>query len=255
MVILAAGKGQRLRPLTDERPKGLMEVAGKPLIEWQIEAAARQGLGEVAVVTGYKADMFTQRGCRWYHNPCYAETNMVETLWCAKDEFHGEIIVSYGDILYEDSVLMALIASESPISVVVDVEWRCYWEARFTDPMSDAESLRLNGDGCILEIGQKAGAIEEVQGQYIGLMKFAGSGLLTLQEVYAGLAGRQTVGRAGRPFRKMYMTDLLQAIIDAENRVQAVPVHRKWLEIDSTSDYELANKHVQPGPNGLRILI
>jgi choline kinase len=254
MVILAAGEGQRLRPLTNDRPKCLVEVAGKPIIRWQIEAASRQGLGEVAVVTGYKADMFTQRGCRWYHNPRYAETNMVETLWCAKDEFHGEIIVSYGDILYEDSVLMALIASEAPISVVVDVEWLRYWQARFANPMSDAESLRLNGEGCILEIGQKATSLDDVCGQYIGLMKFGSAGIATLQQVYDGLAGGQSVVRSRRPFQKIYMTDLLQAIIDAGHRVQAVPVHRKWLEIDSLVDYELANKCAWPGESGLSIL-
>ena len=255
MVILAAGEGKRLRPLTEDRPKCLLEVSGKSLIDWQIEAATRLGLGEVAVVTGYKADRFQQQGCRWYHNPDYADTNMVETLWCAKEELQGETIISYGDIIYEDSVLEAVVASEAPISVVVDLEWRSYWDRRFADPLSDAESLRLNEKGCIEEIGQKPEAIAEIQGQYIGLMKFGGVGISTLQEVYQGLESGEITGRSARPLRKMYMTDLLQAIVDAGYQVHAVPVHRGWLEIDSPSDYQLAIKHVQSGLNGLRILI
>ena len=260
MVILAAGEGQRLRPLTNDRPKALVEVAGKSLIDWQIAAGRRQGLGQVAVVTGYKADRFQQLSngqycCRWYHNARYAKTNMVETMWCARDELRDQVIVAYGDILYEDSVLQAVAVSPAPISVVVDMDWRSYWDLRFADPLSDAESLRLGDDGRILELGQKAAALEEIQGQYIGLMKFRGSGIAALKQVYQALASEDRVSRSGKPVQNMYMTDLLQAIIDDGYLVQAVPVHRKWLEIDSPDDYALAVDHVHAGPNGLRISI
>ena len=255
MVILAAGEGKRLRPLTDEMPKGLLEIAGKPLIVWQIEAASRLGMPEVAVVTGYLADRFPRHGCRWYHNPDYATTNMVESLWCAGPEFQGEMIVSYADVIYEDSVLKSLIESDATISVVIDLDWRLYWEARSSDPLSDAESLRLDGDQRILEIGQVAGSLDEIQGQYIGLMKFCGAGIETLKDVYGRLKGNGVVGRAGRPFRSMHMTDLLQAIVESGHEVRAVPIRRRWLEIDSTDDYELAQRHVRPLPAGPRILI
>ena len=134
MIILAAGEGTRLRPLTDERPKCLVEVAGKPLIDSQIQAASRLGLQNIAVVTGYQAERFGKRNCRWYHNSDYANTNMVETLWCASPEFQGDMIVAYGDIIYADSVLEVLIESDATISVVIDLGWRPYWEARFSNP-------------------------------------------------------------------------------------------------------------------------
>ena len=255
MIVLAAGEGKRLRPLTGDRPKCLVEVAGKPLIKWQIEAAWRLGVRDIAVVTGYRAEKFRQRECRRYHNADYANTNMVETLWCAKPEFRKEMIVSYGDILYEDSVLRALIQSDAPISVVIDTEWRPYWELRFPDPLSDAESLRLDGNGNIMEIGQKVTAIESIQGQYIGLMKFRGQGIEMLQEVYMRFKTNGEVWKGERSFQKMYMTDLLQAIIDAGYKVHAVPVRRRWLEIDCMADYELANQHARSGSDGLRILI
>jgi choline kinase len=241
--------------MTNDRPKCLVEVAGKPLIDWQMEAASRLGLQDVAVVTGYRAETFEQRGCRWYHNPYYADTNMVETLWFARAEFQEEMIVSYGDILYEDSVLQALARSGALISVVIDLDWRPYWEMRFPDPLSDAESLRLDGDGRIVEIGQEVAAIEDIQGQYIGLMKFHGGGIEAVQEIYMKLRTNGVVGKGGRPFWKMHMTDLLQAIIEAGYEVHAVSIRRKWLEIDSIVDYELAKQYVRSGPSGLHILI
>ena len=250
MVILAAGEGKRLRPLTEDKPKCMIEVAGKTLLQWQMEAAGRLGLEKVAVVTGYRSDLFDKRSGRWYDNPDYLETNMVETLWCARPEFQGEMIVSYGDILYEDCVLQSLVAAEGPISVVVDIGWRPYWEARFPDPLSDAESLRLDEDGRIVEIGQKVSAIEEVQGQYVGLMKFGLSGIEALQETYLKLKDNGVVGRSRRPFRKMHMTDLLQEIVEAGYRVDAVAIERRWIEIDSLADYQLARQHVRPGTSG-----
>jgi choline kinase len=253
MVILAAGQGQRLRPLTDARPKCLLEVGGKPLLEWQLESAWRLGMRDVAVVTGYREDQIGPRAIRRYHNPDYASTNMVETLWCAQAEFQGPLVVSYGDILYEDSVLQAVASAEAPIAVVVDLAWRPYWDRRFPDPLEDAESLRLDASGRIVEIGQRAATLQEIQGQYIGLMKFQGSGIEALRSTYVALKTRGVAGRGQRPFRTMYMTDLLQEMIDTGHELTAVPIHRKWLEIDSLRDYELANRSVQPGPSGMRI--
>ena len=255
MIILAAGEGQRLRPLTADRPKCLVEVGGKPLIDWQIETAERLGIRDITVVTGYRAERVGDRGQRRRHNPDYATTNMVETLWRARREFHGEVIISYGDILYEDSVLQALIDSAAPISVIVDLAWRSYWEARFSDPLRDAETLRLDHEGRILEIGQKPLTMDEIQGQYIGLLKFRGQGLEQLQQVYQRLKVGGVVAHGARPFEKMYMTDLLQAIIEAGHEVRAVPIRRKWLEIDSLDDYALANHGVRPRPDGLQIVV
>ena len=262
MVILAAGEGSRLRPFTTDRPKALVEVAGKPLLDWQVESAARLGVKTVAVVTGHMAERFDRDRYKsptfvWYDNPRYAETNMVETLWCAEAEFYSqtrggagenrEVIVSYGDILYQDSVLENLMDSQAAISVVVDLGWRSYWEARFDDPLSDAESLRLEVAGRITEIGQKANDIEEIQGQYIGLMKFKGPGIDLLRKTYL-----QTREQGGA-FRKMYMTDLLQAMVDSGHEVTSVPIHRGWLEIDTLSDYELANRLALPKAEGVGI--
>jgi len=254
LVILAAGEGSRLRPLTDHRPKAMIEISGKPLVEWQIECAERLGMKDVVVVTGYRADAFKDGRCRYYHNSQYAETNMVETLWCARPELEEEVVVSYGDILYQDDVLCALVESSAAISVVVDLGWRPYWEARFDDPLSDAESLRL-ADGAILEIGQKPLALDDIEGQYIGLMKFTGEGLEALNRAYESLKSAGVVGKECRPFGKMYMTDLLQTTIEAGYEVRAVPTQRGWIEIDSFDDYLLAQRHTSAGPEGVRISI
>lgn len=233
-IILAAGEGTRLRPLTLQRPKCLVEAAGKSLLDRQLEVLRAAGVDRQVIVGGYLAGSLEGRGSRLMINPDYDRTNMVHTLFCAEEEMEGEVLVTYGDIVYAPSILRKVLGSGADLAVAVDLEWEPYWRARNEDPLDDAESLRMDEGGRILEIGQQAAAVEEIQGQYMGLMKFSPQGLEVLKEVYYHARGEGRLG--GRPTTNAYMTDLLQAAVDAGHRVQAVPVRGPWVEVDTVED-------------------
>src|SRR5687767_12917090 len=103
-IILAAGSGSRLAPLTDDRPKCLVPVKGTPMLAWQVRALRAAGVSDISVVAGYRADQIeheaTQLGLRTYLNPRYDVTNMVYSLFCAADALNDDVIVSYADIVY-----------------------------------------------------------------------------------------------------------------------------------------------------------
>ena len=127
MIILAAGKGTRLRPLTDDIPKCLVKVKGKSLIDWQIEVAKRVGIDDIIVIRGYekeKLEYLKEKNIKLIDNLDYDTTNMVETLFKAREYFDKDIIISYGDIIYEEKVLKKLLESRYSISVVVDHGWK-----------------------------------------------------------------------------------------------------------------------------------
>ena len=248
MIILAAGQGSRLSPYTDKLPKCLVEVSGKTLLDWQLQTARQSNIRDIAVVRGFMASAIDRSDVTYFENLDYADTNMVETLWCASSVFNEGFIVSYGDIIYEQCVLEALLSSSAAISVVVDTCWKDYWEQRFDNVMSDAETLESNSDGTISSIGQKPDHIDQINGQYIGLMMFRGSGVQALRQVYENAKLSELSGhlplRGQRTFRQLYMTDILQGIVDTGFPVQQVPIKRSWLEIDTVTDLELANKVV-----------
>ena len=257
MIILAAGLGTRLRPLTDSVPKCLVKVGGKTLLDWQLLAARAAGVSNIAIVRGHGSELIERPGVIYFDNPAYETTNMVESLWCAEPVFNEGIIVSYGDIIYEPSVLERLLASEDDIGVVVDRGWRSYWDRRFEDVLSDAETLESDHAGLITSIGQKAVHIEQIGSQYIGLMSFRGLGVNALREVHQrahreAARGRKPL-RGQRPVHKLYMTDILQGIIDSGFPVHEVPICRGWLEIDSLGDLDLAESLVEVGAQGLTI--
>ena len=74
--------------------------------------------------------------------------------------------------------------SNHDMSIVIDLNWKEYWDKRFDNPLDDAETLKINSEGNIVEIGQKPKNIEEINGQYIGLMKFNSDGLKVMKNFY-----------------------------------------------------------------------
>lgn len=243
-VILAAGQGSRLRPLTEDRPKGMVAVAGKPIIQWQVEMLRNQGIEEIAVVKGYAADSVVDFGFRQFLNVEYGSTNMVHSLFCASEFLTGDVIVSYADILYSEHVLELVASSTERVSVAVDLDWERYFAERFGDAFEDAESLTIDDTGAITSIGKSQPAPEEVQAQYIGLIKLTTDGVDFVRSIYSeSLAADRPIGW-GRLPRQAHMTDLLQEAVLRGCRVTAVPIKGGWVEIDTLDDFEIANRAV-----------
>lgn len=239
-LILAAGRGSRLHPYTAECPKCLTELGGRTLLSRQIGTLRAAGIEDIVIATGYRSEALALPGTRQVHNPAWETTNMVETLFRAEAFFGTDLIVSYSDIVYERRLVDALLRSPHDISVVVDTNWRAYWEMRFENPLDDAESLRLDSVGRIIDIGARVDDIDRIEAQYIGLMRFHGAGIDTLRECYAGLRRVHRPWMDRRPVEKAYMTDLLMEMILKGHDVHAMPVAGGWLEIDTVSDYETA---------------
>jgi choline kinase len=236
-IILAAGEGTRLRPYTLDRPKCLVEVAGKSLLDYQLAVLRSSNVDPIIVIKGYLSEKLQRPDVKFYVNQLYATTNMVWTLFCAENELQGDVIVSYGDIVYSGAVLRALLNSKHDISVVIDRQWEGYWHARFENPLNDAETLKLDFSGRIAEIGKRPCSLADIEAQYIGLMKFTGKGLASLRNTYHNAIKSGALG--GKPVEKAYMTDLLQAVIDGGSEVWPVPIDGSWVEIDSVSDLNL----------------
>jgi len=145
-IILSAGKGTRLGKYTSELPKGMLNFLGLSIIERQIGIYRECEINNISVVGGYKAEKIKLDRVKLYINKDYDKTNMVESLFCSKDEFDDDLIVSYSDILFKASVLRGLKQSTADVTVTVDSDWQEYWSARYGRVDFDLEGLELDGD-------------------------------------------------------------------------------------------------------------
>lgn len=259
VIILAAGQGTRLKPLTDDRPKCMVEVNGKSIMERQLSVMHDCGIRDedITIVAGYRGDVLQ----RAFHdtkmniiiNKDYENTNMVCSLMCAEGIMEGQkdVLISYGDIIYNKTVLESILESEADASVIVDDSWYAYWSERCENPLDDAETLMFDTEDHLTEIGQKTSDLNKVQSQYIGLMRFRREGLAALLALAHEAEERSSKGialwRTSRNYRKMYMTDLLQGLIDEGNKLKAIHINRGWFEIDDCDDLEVVERRMDSG--------
>jgi len=250
-IILAAGEGRRLRPLTDNKPKCMVELFGKNLLDWKVNLLKKYGISDIIVITGYMSEKINLKQVRFYKNNLFETTNMVETLFCAREEFDDSLLIIYGDIIFEEKILEKILKSEDEISVVIDQNWKEYWKIRFNNPLDDAESLSLDKDGFIQNIGQKVNDIDDISGQYIGLIKFSKNSIQKILMFYDKMKEESKNGKnplnENLSFEKSYMTDFLQAMINSGFKIKGIPVKNGWLELDSINDYETYQKLFNSG--------
>jgi L-glutamine-phosphate cytidylyltransferase len=238
-LILAAGQGTRLRPLTNNKPKCMVPLLGTPLLQRQIDTLKACGVHDIHVAAGYRADQIQACGVPITINKNFASTNMVETLFCALPfvEQEGDLIISYGDIVYHKSNLEAVLSCKEEIGIMVDSHWLQYWKLRLEDPLEDAETLILDENNYVKELGKKPQSYENIQGQYTGLIKVSSKSIPAFVKCYQALDRSQSYD--GREFQQMYMTSFLQSLIDIGWKVKAVQVQNGWLEVDSCEDLKL----------------
>lgn len=234
-IILAAGRGSRMKRLTDDFPKCLLEVQGRSLLEWQISALLQAGVDEIAIVTGYKRELLIKRGLKEFYNLRWFETNMVSSLACAREWLLKEAcIVSYSDIFYDSSAVIGLLNTKANIAITYDPNWLRLWRQRFEDPLVDAETFRIDVDGTLLEIGGKPSTIEEIQGQYMGLLKISPQGWSEIERIRGDLPKHQQ--------DNIHVTGILQKVIDGKNMsITCLPYVGRWGEVDNENDLSSYN--------------
>lgn len=247
-VILAAGEGMRLRPLTSERPKCLIEVKGISILERQIATLRKCGITNIVVVGGYLHEKLPTQGLIKVVNEDYPNSNMVYSLFCADSYLKGNIIIGYGDIFYSSITLQKLLDSTFDIAVASDMEWEGYWRQRFSNPLSDAESFRIDSvNSKVLGLGQKTTSFEDIQGQFIGLIKLSQKGQYELRRIYKTCEKNHVCNKnaweSGRSLKKAFMTDILN-VLAKQNLLYYEPIRRGWFEIDDVHDLEIAEKNL-----------
>ncbi len=228
-IVLSAGKGSRLLPLTAERPKCLIELSGRSLLEWQLDALAGAGVREVVVVTGFRDDLVGEvaarrPGVRTLFNPFYHVADNLGSVWMARAELEEATLLLNGDTLISPTLLATVLAAGTgPIAVTVD-EKDSY----------DADDMKVLRDGDrLLRIG-KALEAGQYNAESIGLLAFRGEG----PRLFADQVDRMMRQPDGT--RRWYLR-AIDALAQAGADVRTVSIRgEQWQEVDFPEDVEKA---------------
>ena len=227
-VILAAGRGARLAPLTDQRPKCLLPIGGRAILDRQLDALTGAAITEVTIVTGPAAEAIEAHvagrpGIRTVRNPRHSATDNLASCHVARDHFVGEAsLLLNGDTLFEHTVLANLLAARpAPILIAIDRK-----------PLYDADDMKIETTDTnqLRRIGKD---LAQPDGEAIGITLLRGEGSARfLRQVEARLA-------APGGERALY-TEALDALA-AQDRIGVRATHgRHWIEIDTPQDLAAA---------------
>jgi L-glutamine-phosphate cytidylyltransferase len=243
-IVIGAGRGSRLRHLTEEIPKTLVPILGRPMLDGILEALAAGGLRppEVVFICGYLAATIRGRypALDYVENPEWERNNILASLLYARDRMAAGFVSTYADIVYRPEIVEALVRSPHDLTLACDTAWRRRYVGRSQHPETDAEKMRAEDDR-VVELSRRIPA-EAAAGEFIGVLKASPAGAARLvrafDEVRATHAGK--VFREGRTFEKAYLIDLLQHMLEQGEVMHRVDTDGGYMEIDTLEDVSLA---------------
>lgn len=229
-IILSAGQGSRLLPVTENRPKCLIPFAGKSLLQWQVEALAANGITSIAVVTGFRTEMVEAElaamrdvSIRALFNPFYHVADNLGSCWMAREEMAGDFIILNGDTLVSPEIVARLLTDASaPITVTVDVK-----------AAYDADDMKVQREGDRLVAIGKTLTAEQANAESIGMLAFDARGGTRFR------AQVETMMRTPAGVSNWYLKAI--DMLAPESMVGTVSIEGlRWAEVDFPQDLDIA---------------
>ena len=243
-IFIAAGEGLRLENITKDLPKPLVDVNGKSIIERQISLLRKNNVNDIVVTTGYKKEKFTFKNIEYVHNPNFREQEQTGSLMVARSKIVGDILIMFGDILFDEIILQQMLDSKGDIVIAVDKNWEKSYEERHDNPKSEADKVLIKDDK-VIQISAKNIEVNDDNdvGELLGLIKLSMKGSKILIDQYEKLENSH-IGKFhdAVSFKKAKFVDMLQELLSSGITITPVSIKGKWCEIDTKHDLEIAKK-------------
>jgi phosphoenolpyruvate phosphomutase len=236
-IILGASRGEQLDALTEEMPKVMLPIAGKPLLRHLLDEFKKEGVNDITVVAGYKAEAIDVQGIKIVTNPDYADSGELTSLVCALDEITDDTLILYGDLLFRRYVLDDLLNADGEIIVVID-------SAPINEQNGNINDLAYCARSDDRALFSRDIQLEQVSrehdwhgrqpdGRWIGMLRVTGAGGDKLRSVLNKL-------REHSNFAKMALPDLLNCMIAEGHAVTVLYINGHWLDVNNLDDLRRA---------------
>jgi phosphoenolpyruvate phosphomutase len=246
-IVLAASRGDGLDEMTRERPKVMIPVAGRPVLRRQVDKFKKQGINDITVVAGYRADAISVQGARVVVNEAWQDSGELASLACARDSIVDDTVLIYGDLLFRSYILHNLLDWDADLQVVVD-----------STPLDQVDGNRTDLAWCSApdqrSLYQQKVELHQVapqpqwqgrapDGRWIGMLRARGEGALQLRRALEQLEQRPDFASLGLP-------DLINQLVADGHAPQVQYISGHWLDINNVTDLERAGVFEQDRGNG-----
>lgn len=234
-VILAAGVGSRLMPLTRNTPKSLIDLGnGYSLLEMQLKAIEKCGLREIVLVTGYKSEQIEAKVVDYkdfdftiVFNPFYRIANNIVSAWFGLKDLEEPAVILNGDDVFHPRVLQGLLESQQEITMVVSRKKK----------YSDEDMKVITNQEFVLDVGKDI-PLEKANGESIGMILCRGRGLLNVKQMLLQML------RSEDNFQLFYLS-AFRRLIAHDYRIHFSECRAEdWAEVDFHPDLEEISKHL-----------
>ena len=246
VVILSAGSATRLGELTKNLPKGLLDINGKTLVERQIEVFDSNNIEKIILIVGPNRDKFRLENVDYVYDESHNQHEQLGSLFAAKKFIQDEIIISFGDVLVEKNVFEQIMNSSFEIGLAVDLDWKQNYIERSMHPESEADLVRIESN-MITQIQKRfvQNNTEKI-GEFLGIMKLNKNGAKIFVETYDKLLeSYKGKFQSANSFKKAFLTDFIQELIDRHVSIHPIFINGNWFEIDTSQDLDNAREKIK----------
>ena len=234
-IILAAGRGTRIKSISKNRPKCLIKINNISILQRQFNFLRKLKIKNIIVITGYKKKQINFKNIKYILNKDYKNNEQLESLFCAKKEFNEDLLITFGDTIFDFSIIKKIVLSKKGnIILGIDRNWKKRYILRHDHPYGQADKVKVNKKGRILKIGKKLN-LNDTNAEFLGILKLSRKGCEIFSKSYNILKKKQKV-------KKMQVHDFIREIIKAKNHVQSCDLRGKFMEIDTLNDYKITKK-------------
>jgi len=230
-LIMAAGKGSRLYPLTEDKPKSFVTIDDKKIIDYQIELYKKNGINDIIIVTGHMHEMIEEYvkdevNVRTVYNPFYDLSNVLTSFWFGMSLLKEDFIYSHADTIFDEPILMKLLEANGDIVLPIDIK-----------PCGEEEmKIQVDENGHPLHLN-KTMATEQALGEFIGVAKISASSIPLLTQS----ADKHIKNKNFSAFFEVALQDLINSNRELFTLVDVSEYY--WNEIDFLEDYEKAREN------------
>ncbi len=253
VIIPAAGEAKEMKDLLNNKPKALLDINGKSILQRQVDTLSKCKITDISVIRGYEKEQFKVENVKYYDNKKFKNTFDLYSLFCAKKEMEGSFISIYSDIIFDESIIKRVLDCTQDIAVVVDHSYKYHKHLidKKLDLVISKESdnkhyrkMALPFENRVLRIGNKIDK-NLANYEFIGIVYFSKEGAENLKKTYMDLENNHK-GKfhEAESLEKASITDMLQEMIDMGFEVDIIEINQGWIEIHNKKDYEVASKMV-----------